>query len=258
MTKHIHIHLPSRTATVKDAGWDEAKHKRDHGKFSSTGGSSGTPAATPTKKTPAELKAHMAKFGQMLGGALQAQADRPGGAPGASFQGKGEPSSLEKAAKERGGYGTAIANSPIVNPTASKAGAGTQTHHSMIKPGDSLHDHRGQKIDHVESIGKAMHGAERTIHTRAGYQLQTKGGHLPDGMHAKASSYTEKDPDDELVSVKQGGGPEKTHAIPKPPAGVPGGPVKGRGPVDLGAPRTDRQAMLREMGSPRYSGASKK
>ena len=32
MAKHIHIHIPS--SMTKDAGFDESKHKRDHGKFS--------------------------------------------------------------------------------------------------------------------------------------------------------------------------------------------------------------------------------
>lgn len=71
-------------------------------------------------------------------------------------------------------------------PTASRAGAGTETHHSKLEQGHHLYDKHGQKIDEVESIGRAMHSAERTIHTRAGYQHVTRGGHLPDGMHAKA------------------------------------------------------------------------
>jgi len=44
----------------------------------------------------------------------------------------------------------------------------------------------------------------------------------------------EANPDDELVSMKmKGTGEEKLHAVPKPPAGVPGGPKPGKGPVDL-------------------------
>lgn len=43
MTKHIHIHLHRASAKARDAGFDEAKHKRDHGKFSSTGGSGADP-----------------------------------------------------------------------------------------------------------------------------------------------------------------------------------------------------------------------
>ena len=181
--KTIHIHLHRTPAKARDAGWDESKHKRNHGQFSSTGGSSGSgvevkhqphgtvvPHQAPKAAAPDDHKAKLAAFGKMLGGALKAQEDRPGGAPGATHR------------------GTAPSHSPV----NSKAGVGTQTHHSLIKPGDSLHDKNGQKIDHVESIGKAMHAGERTIHTRAGYQHQTKGGHLPDGMHAKASSYTEK------------------------------------------------------------------
>ena len=41
MSKHIHIHLPqgmSLGRKTKDAGFDESKHKRDHGKFASTAG----------------------------------------------------------------------------------------------------------------------------------------------------------------------------------------------------------------------------
>jgi hypothetical protein len=36
VTKHIHIYI--HRAPARDAGFDESKHKRDHGKFSSTGG----------------------------------------------------------------------------------------------------------------------------------------------------------------------------------------------------------------------------
>lgn len=38
MTKHIHIHLHRASAKARDAGFDESKHKRDHGKFSTTSG----------------------------------------------------------------------------------------------------------------------------------------------------------------------------------------------------------------------------
>ena len=41
MTKHIHIHLHRASAKARDAGFDEAKHKRDHGKFSTTSGPNG-------------------------------------------------------------------------------------------------------------------------------------------------------------------------------------------------------------------------
>jgi hypothetical protein len=53
MAKHIHLHLTTKTA---DAGkFDESKHKRDHGKFSSTGGSKGGGKA-PAKVAPAAIK----------------------------------------------------------------------------------------------------------------------------------------------------------------------------------------------------------
>lgn len=38
MTKHIHIHLHRTPAKARDAGWDESKHKRNHGQFSTTSG----------------------------------------------------------------------------------------------------------------------------------------------------------------------------------------------------------------------------
>lgn len=43
--KTIHIHLHRTPAKARDAGWDESKHKRNHGQFSSTGGSSGSGAS---------------------------------------------------------------------------------------------------------------------------------------------------------------------------------------------------------------------
>ena len=46
MTKHIHIHISTR-----DAGFDEGQHPRDHGKFTSGGGSSAT--AKKSSTTPA-------------------------------------------------------------------------------------------------------------------------------------------------------------------------------------------------------------
>jgi hypothetical protein len=48
MAKHIHIHING--GKTKDAGWDESKHKRNHGQFSSTGGSGAAAPAAPAKK----------------------------------------------------------------------------------------------------------------------------------------------------------------------------------------------------------------
>lgn len=37
MSKHLHIYV-HRNRKARDAGWDESKHKRDHGKFATTSG----------------------------------------------------------------------------------------------------------------------------------------------------------------------------------------------------------------------------
>lgn len=57
----VNIALPrSRT---QDAGWDESKHKRDHGKFSSSGGGSGKSGSQPTgSKEHAKMAAHHEKM----------------------------------------------------------------------------------------------------------------------------------------------------------------------------------------------------
>lgn len=98
--------------------------------------------------------------------------------------------------------------------------------------------------DHARRIHKEAAEA----HTTAANHFAAKTGH---GDHyakqahswtasankasAAAHGRTPPNPDDELVSVPTAGsGKETTFAIPKPPAGMPGGPVKGRGPVDLG------------------------
>lgn len=49
---------------MTDAGWDESKHKRDHGKFSSTGGGAKTGVAAQAKKTrePGDPKFHEANY----------------------------------------------------------------------------------------------------------------------------------------------------------------------------------------------------
>lgn len=60
---------------------------------------------------------------------------------------------------------------------AGQASAGG-AHHSQLKPGDHLHDKHGNKVDEVESVGKAMHANERTVNTRAGYAHVTQGGVL--------------------------------------------------------------------------------
>lgn len=75
-------------------------------------------------------------------------------------------------------------------------------------------------------------------------QLSDRQAMLREMGSPRYSGRTPPNPDDELVSVPMAGsGKEKTFAIPKPPAGTPGGPVKGRGPVDLGnKENADRQA----------------
>lgn len=44
------------TINVHDAGWDESQHKRDHGKFSSSGGGAGKP--DPGPQTIKQAKPH--------------------------------------------------------------------------------------------------------------------------------------------------------------------------------------------------------
>lgn len=70
---------------------------------------------------------------------------------------------------------------------ASKAGAGTETHHTKLKPGHGLYDKSGQKVDEVERIemARGFNASEKLIFTRAGYEHTTKEGHLPNGLHAK-------------------------------------------------------------------------
>lgn len=78
-------------------------------------------------------------------------------------------------------------NGQFTSGGGGSGGGKGEIHHSKLKRGDALYDKNGQKIDYVESVGPAMHAAERTIHTRAGYAHKTQGGHLPNGMHAKPS-----------------------------------------------------------------------
>lgn len=51
-------------------------------------------------------------------------------------------------------------------------------HHSELSEGDALYDKAGQKVDEVESLGRAMRASDRTVHTRAGYSHATQNGHL--------------------------------------------------------------------------------
>lgn len=82
-------------------------------------------------------------------------------------------------------FGAPAAPAAAAKPAAKKpaakapaAGGPPKVHHSSLKPGDHLFNSKGQKVDEVESVGPAMHAAERTVHTRAGYEHVTQGGHL--------------------------------------------------------------------------------
>lgn len=62
MAKHIHIHLLPRK--TRDAGWDESKHKRDHGQFAA-GGNGGSSSGTVVKHQPSGTAVpHQAPKGQ--------------------------------------------------------------------------------------------------------------------------------------------------------------------------------------------------
>lgn len=69
MTKHIHVHL--HRAKAADAGnWEESKHKRNHGQFSSTGGSGKANMQGPRGQGPKPTKL---KAGERAGDRITAQ-----------------------------------------------------------------------------------------------------------------------------------------------------------------------------------------
>lgn len=236
MGKTIHIHL-------LDAGFDESKVKRDEGgKFSHSAA-----AAAHTKQakfhhneankapplSPAESAHEEAMMAHTKAARLHTRADVD------PIHASRAHTASKEAHAASGSIGGKQEAKPVRSPMAQA---------NRNETAKQLKEDRGilrQPADPNRMKSLAREAAEANV-----------------GAAKERVAARTKSPDDELVSMPmKGGGKETLHAIPKPPAGVPGGPQPGKGPVDLDTQsRKDappnlspRQAMLREMGSPRYA-----
>lgn len=177
---NITIRLPlhrtvDRSARTIDAGWDESKHKRDHGKFSSSGGSSSSSEKSkPKPKKAREDRSEVAGIHADLTKAGMTKSERKEGGPHHSWQAKpGQEASREavhKAFRDAGYHYTGHSLGGGRWQESYSMRAGGSAHHAVLET-------NGEKVKGVHLTSAPLRAPRGTLSPHE-EEVSFKGRHM--------------------------------------------------------------------------------